>query len=76
MAGGMWWGMGALYMGLFWVLVLVVAVVVVLAVARGRGRSGPREDSHKTARTILEERYARGEIGKEEFEEKKRDLQG
>ncbi|RJQ24451.1 SHOCT domain-containing protein [Candidatus Parcubacteria bacterium] len=60
---------GWLSMILFWVL-LVLGVV---ALIRYLGKSGSsRED--KTPLDILKERYARGEIGKKEFEEKKQDL--
>jgi putative membrane protein len=37
--------------------------------------SGNSTRQARTALDILEERYARGEIGREEFEQKKRDLQ-
>jgi len=66
--GGMGMGFG---MFLFWGLLL--AVIVILAVrmldsgVRGKGKD-------KSAREILDERYARGEIGREEYEQKKRDL--
>lgn len=66
--GGM--GIGML---LFWGLIIVAVVLL----ARGfGGRSGGNEPRlrEKTALDILGERYARGEIGKAEFEEKKRDL--
>jgi putative membrane protein len=36
-----------------------------------RGAAGPPAE---TALDVLKKRYARGEIGKQEFEEKKRDL--
>jgi putative membrane protein len=36
-------------------------------------RGEPRE---KTPLEILQERYARGEIGRDEYEQRKRDLQG
>ena len=60
---------------LFWGLI----IVVVVALARGFGsRSGSNEPRlrEKTALDILSDRYARGEIDKSEFEEKRRDLQG
>lgn len=65
--GGM--GFGMIGMSLFWIL-LIVAIV---ALINGRWRSGPSEDRHpdKTSLDIVKERYARGEIDKEEFEQKK-----
>jgi putative membrane protein len=64
------WGMGIL-MILFWVLIILGAVYLIKAIA-GIERKGPRDES---ALDILGKRYARGEIDREEFEEKKRDLQ-
>lgn len=62
-------------MGLVWILAIVLIGVIVWAVARvggsGPGRRGP---SGKDAMEILKERYARGEIEKEEFERMKREL--
>lgn len=58
---------------LFWGLI----IVVVVALARGLGsRSGGTEPRlrEKTPLDILGERYARGEIDKAEYEEKRRDL--
>lgn len=67
--GGGWFGMG-----LWWVL--LVALVVVLGVwlfrSMGNSPSAPRE----SAPDILDKRYARGEIGRDEYEQKKRDLAG
>ncbi len=53
----------------FWVLVIVGLVLLVRWLI-GQGRA-PRTD---TALDILRQRYARGEINREEFEAKKRDL--
>jgi putative membrane protein len=73
---GMWgaWGIGMMFMMLvFWGL-LIVGLVLGMRwlISQGReSRSTPRSD---TALDILRQRYARGEIDKEEFEAKKRDL--
>ena len=68
----MWgtWGFGMmLFMLVFWGLVIVGVVLGIRwLVSQGRG---PRSDS---ALEILRQRYARGEINKDEFEAKKRDL--
>ena len=69
---GWWWGFGPLSMLLFWVLV-IVALVALGKWIFDRPGDTPRG---KTALDILKERYARGEIGKEEFDQKKRDLDG
>ena len=58
----------------FWELatfvVLVTAIVVVALVVK-RLVAG---NSANSARHIVDERYARGEIGREEYEQKRRDL--
>ena len=73
--GGAGWGMGfgGIFMILFWVVIIVAVVMLVKWLAGGSSRLDlPRE---KSALDILKERYARGEIGKEEYEQKKRDLE-
>ena len=73
---GWWWGFGALHMLLYWgVLILAIALLVKWLFGRAGGGPHARHPG-KTALDILKERYARGEIGKEEFEQKKRDLEG
>ena len=61
---------GGLAMILMWLIpvVLVVALIVFSTKRPGFG------SGEKTALDILKERYARGEIEREEFEQKKRDL--
>ncbi len=72
MMGGLsWWWFMPIFMILFWGLVIWGIVALV------RGLSGPRgSDSSKadSALEVLKRRYARGEINKEEYEEKKKDL--
>ena len=67
---GMGFGMGwAWIIGL---VILGVIIWIVVKVATQRSPSG--SFVYKSALDILKERYARGEISREEFEEKKRDL--
>jgi putative membrane protein len=75
--GGGWPGMagGGLLMLLFWGVVLVAAVVGVRWLwDQGRPAAGPARG--ESPLEILKRRYARGEIEREEFETKKRDLDG
>ena len=70
---GWGWGLlGAAHMLLWWVLIILGIAVLAKwlfgAGAQYRGAPGGN------ALEILKERYARGEIGKDEFEQKKRDL--
>ena len=70
----MWgvWGTGMLlFMLLFWVLVITGLVLGIRWLAT-QGR--PQRSESDTALEILRQRYARGEINKDEFEAKKRDL--
>jgi len=67
--GGLGMGFG---MFLFWGL--LIAVIVILAARVLDTGAGRQRGNEKSAREILDERYARGEIGREEYEQKKRDL--
>jgi putative membrane protein len=62
------------FMGLGWIVILIAIVAVVWLLMRGPLAGRPQVD-RRSALDILKERYARGEIGREEFEEKKRDLE-
>jgi putative membrane protein len=75
MAPGGWGWMGGmmLFGGLFWILVLALGVAAFVWIVRGRP---PGSQARSSALGILEERYAKGEIQREEYLEKKRDLGG
>ena len=66
------WGhwFGPVFMVAFWALIVTGIVFLVRFLAR-QGRAPGHEDS---ALEILKRRYARGEIDKEEFEAKRKDL--
>ena len=68
---GWGWGMMAgagFLMLLFWILVIVGLVVLV------RWVIGSSSGGESRALTILKERYAKGEITKEQFDQMKRDI--
>lgn len=72
----MMWGFGWWGMMFFWILVIIgIFFFVKWIVDQGRGNRKivTGEDS---AIEILNKRYAKGEIDKEEFEQKKKDLTG
>jgi putative membrane protein len=68
--GGMW-GLGMMFMMLvFWLLVIAALILAVRWFFTDQRQRGGVD----SALEILRQRYARGEINKEEFEAKKRDL--
>ncbi len=77
--GGGWgwgWGFGGIFMILFWALIIlgVAALVKWLAAGGGGGEQGGSPASRPM--DILKERYARGEITRDQFEQMRRDLGG
>lgn len=70
--GWMWGGTGTgMFVGMFvWVLVIMgVAILAVRVVQKSTG--GGHRGTKESALDILNRRYARGEIGREEYDEKK-----
>ena len=70
------WGMGGMIFGplfmIIWLAILVAAIVFVLrylGVLPGAG-----DGAGRTARDILDERFARGEIDREEYDQRRKAL--
>lgn len=70
--GGGWGIFGVMHVVLWWVLI-VLGIAVLAKWLFGAGTQ-ERRATGSNALEILKERYARGEIGKDEFEQKKGDL--
>jgi putative membrane protein len=71
------WGMGGfggIMMLLFWGLIIVGIILVIRHFTSGQGQ-GNQAGVDRDPLQILKERYARGEIDTDEFEERKRMLE-
>lgn len=63
---------GGIFMLLFWILIIAgIVVLIKWLVSQSHGTQG----QGKTSIDILKERYAKGEINKEEFDKMRKDLQ-
>ena len=83
MGYGNGWGGGwmMLFGGFFWIILLAVGIAAVVWIVRSGTHGGhylppPRIDRGSSGLDILEERYARGEINRDEYLQKKRDILG
>ena len=77
--GPMGWGFGMpwfgmIFMMLFWIAVIIAIIFLIRGLILSTRSKIPRVCEGNSALEILRTRYAKGEINKEEFEEKKRDL--
>jgi putative membrane protein len=73
MTHGFWGGPGITWF--IWLLGIVIIVFVVWLLLKSLMQgSGHLYSRDKTAMDILKERYAKGDIDKEEFEQRKADL--
>jgi putative membrane protein len=71
--GGWGMGFGMVFMLLFWVLVILgIAALIRWLMVQPSPSRGSRD---KSPLEIVQERYARGEINREEYEQKKQDLE-
>jgi putative membrane protein len=78
MGSGMWGGFGWMWlMPVFGLIVPILIIWAIVALVRGTRQSGSSDSGSSQAESaleILKKRYARGEINKEEYEEKKKGL--
>lgn len=66
-------GFGMIFMVFFWVAIIALVVWGVGAVARG-GSQGPKKEDYPSPLEIASQRYARGEISRQEYEQLKKDF--
>ncbi|HED24012.1 MAG TPA: SHOCT domain-containing protein [Firmicutes bacterium] len=76
MGPGMMGGYGTMFLGPIFIVVILGLVIwaVVTAAQRSSGTIDITDNKTETPLDILKRRYAQGEINKEEYETKKRDL--
>ena len=75
MGPGMMGGFGTMFlMPILWIAVIGLIIWAVVAAVRRPGEPDGPARSADSALEILKRRYARGEINKQEYEERKKDL--
>jgi putative membrane protein len=76
---GPMWGFGWIFSVIFWIAVVVAIIYVVKWLKHGKYLEHHNQKwpwcKSTSAMDILKERYAKGEIDKKEFEERKKELE-
>jgi putative membrane protein len=70
---GMGW-LGTVLMAAFWIAVIIGIVLLIRWLVVSTGASTRKAATDDSPLEILRRRYAQGEINREEFQEKKKDL--
>ncbi len=68
------YGSGMMGYGILWLLFWILVIIGLALLIRYLWQGGGARREEESALEILKKKYARGEISKEEFEEKKKDL--
>ncbi len=66
------WGMG---WGWIIGLIIIIMAIIWFFIKSSNQSNAPIQSGSKSALDILKERYAKGEIDKQEFEQRKKDLE-
>jgi putative membrane protein len=69
------WSIGGYGGGFMWLIVLALVGVGIYFLLQVTKRKGSDDSTIVTALDILKKRYAKGEIDKEEFDRRKKDLE-
>ena len=75
---GFGYGMGPIGM-ILWIVILIAVIIAIVWLVRslaGSSHHAPTGPRRSPGLDVLEERYARGEIQREEYLEKKKDIGG
>jgi len=70
----MMWGFGWWWMMIFWTAVIIGLIFLIKWIFEKGKTDRSTSPTEESALDILKKRYAKGEINKEEFEQKKKDL--
>ena len=69
------WGNPGLWMAVHAILTIAAIALIVFLVSKKMHENANMQQGSPTARQILDERYAKGEIDKETYEQMKKDIQ-
>lgn len=71
---GGWMILGWVWMALVWLVPLLILLALLKYLIGNRGPRPPHAPPSRRARDLLDEAYARGEINREEYLQKREDL--